>query len=78
MEIIEIENIYKLIEDYKVSEQEKIDGIKATYDLNELYDECLDKDLYTDQATQYYLTVIKDKLDSWNEKELITLNKKTK
>ena len=78
MNIIEIENIYKLIVDNKEKEQDKIDGIKATYNLSELYREAQEADLYTEPDTQFYLRVIGHQLELWEERGLITLEEERK
>ena len=53
---IEIENIYKLIVDIKISEEDKISGIKATYNLDDLMKEVEEKDLYQFYENQFYLS----------------------
>ena len=78
MDIREIENIYKLIVDPSEKEQDKIDGIKATYSLTSLYNEALDANLYTEPETQFYLNVIKHQLDLWEERNLIDFDEEPK
>ena len=75
---IEIENIYKLIIDIHVPEKEKIEGIKGTYNFEELLKEVEEKDLYQFYETQFYLSEIGKKIKEWEERGLIEINKKTR
>ena len=75
---IEIENIYKLIIDLHVPEEEKIEGIKGTYSFEELLKEVEEKDLYQFYESQFYLSEIGKKIEDWEERGLIEINKKNK
>jgi hypothetical protein len=78
MDIKEIENIYKLIIDTNVSEEDKISGIRATYNFEDLMKEVQDVELYNFIDTQFYLKEIGKKIENWASRGLIELNKKTR
>ena len=78
MNIKDIEIIFHLVMDGKTEEKERIEFLKTSYNIDDIYKECLEAEMYPDMAIQFYLNTIKEKLDGWAERGLLEINKKTK
>ena len=78
MDVKDIEKVFHILMDGKTTEKERIEYLKTLYSINDIYKECLDSELYSDMAIQFYLNIIREKLDDMASRGLIEINKKTK